>query len=208
MLKNTLDAAHALLSVAGKTSFELFHAALLRIPAAGCAGAVKTVNKNVIIGTYYMKKMLISLALATTLTTPFVIAKEASSEKQANTAVQFRQAVLQLVRSNMGPLGGMAKGQIDYDAEVIRVNAMRIEQLALMMGDYFELDTRKFPVKTEAADIIWEEMSDFESKRQDMVDAAATLQKIALAKDESNYRSAIGTLGSTCKACHDKFKTD
>mgnify|MGYP000692650075 FL=1 len=95
-----------------------------------------------------MKKMLISLALAATLTTPFVTAKEASSEKQANTAVQFRQAVLQLVRSNMGPLGAMAKGQIDYDAEVMRVNAMRIEQLSLMMGDYFELDTRKFSLDT------------------------------------------------------------
>ena len=103
---------------------------------------------------HIMKKMLISLALAATLTTPFVTAKEASSEKQANTAVQFRQAVLQLVRSNMGPLGAMAKGQIDYDAEVMRVNAMRIEQLSLMMGDYFELDTRKFSVKTEAADAI------------------------------------------------------
>lgn len=155
-----------------------------------------------------MKKMLISLALAATLTTPFVNAKEASSEKQANTAVQFRQAVFQLVRSNMGPLGGMAKGEIDYDAEVMRVNAMRIEQLALMMGDYFELDTRKFSVKTEAADIIWEEMGDFKSKRQDLVDAAANLQKVALAKDEANYRSAIGTLGATCKACHDKFKTE
>jgi len=155
-----------------------------------------------------MKKMLISLALAATLTTPFVTAKEASSEKQANTAVQFRQAVLQLVRSNMGPLGAMAKGQIDYDAEVMRVNAMRIEQLSLMMGDYFELDTRKFSLKTEAADAIWEEMGDFESKRQDMVDAAANLQKVAIAKDEANYRSAIGTLGSTCKACHDKFKTE
>jgi cytochrome c556 len=155
-----------------------------------------------------MKKVLILLTLAAILNSPLAIAKEASSEKQANTAVQFRQAVLQLVRSNMGPLGGMAKGQIEYDADVINKNAMRIEQLALMMGDYFETDTRKFTVKTDAADTIWEQMGDFSSKTRDMVAAAANLQAVALAKDESNYRKAIGELGSTCKACHDKFKTD
>jgi len=155
-----------------------------------------------------MKKILISLAVAATLTTPLAFAKTASSEKQANTAVEFRQAVLQLVRSNMGPLGGMAKGEIDYDADVMVTNSLRINQLALMMGDYFELDTRKFAVKTQAEDIIWEEMDDFKSKIKDLTNASANLQTIALAKDVTNYSQAIGDLGATCKACHDKFKTD
>jgi len=155
-----------------------------------------------------MKKILISLAIAATLSTPFAFAQEASSEKQAATAVQFRQAVLQLVRSNMGPLGGMAKGQIDFDADLMSKNAMRIEQLALMMDDYFALDTRKFKLETAAADAIWEEMDDFQSKSKAMVDAAANLQKIALAKDEANYRKAIGALGTSCKSCHDKYKND
>jgi cytochrome c556 len=155
-----------------------------------------------------MKKRLISLALAATLTTPLVFAKEASSEKQANTAVDFRKAVLQLVRSNMGPLGAMAKGQIDYDADVITTNSLRIGQLALMMGDYFELDTRQFPVETDAKDVVWDEMDDFKSKTKDLINAAANLQRVALTKDDSNYRKAIGDLGSTCKACHDKFKKD
>lgn len=155
-----------------------------------------------------MKKMLISLTLAATLAAPLAVAKEATSQKQADTAVQFRKAVLQLVRSNMGPLGGMAKGQIDYDADVMSKNAMRIEQLAMMMDDYFALDTRKFTVKTDAANTIWEQMDDFSAKSKDMVDAAANLKAIALAKDEANYRKAIGSLGATCKACHDEYKVD
>lgn len=155
-----------------------------------------------------MKKMLISLTLAATLAAPLAVAKEATSQKQADTAVQFRKAVLQLVRSNMGPLGGMAKGQIDYDADIMSKNAMRIEQLAMMMDDYFALDTRKFTVKTDAANTIWEQMDDFSAKSKDMVDAAASLKAIALAKDEANYRKAIGSLGATCKACHDEYKVD
>lgn len=159
-----------------------------------------------------MKKALISLTLAAILSSPVALAenlvKEASSEKQANAAVQFRKAVLQLVRSNMGPLGGMAKGQIEYDADIMNTNSMRIEQLGLMMGDYFVTDTRKFNVKTDAEDKVWEQMDDFNSKIKDMVTAAGNLQKVALAEDQDNYRKAIGDLGATCKACHDKFKKD
>lgn len=155
-----------------------------------------------------MKKILISFALAATLAAPLAMATEATSQKQADTAVQFRQAVLQLVRSNMGPLGGMAKGQIDYDAALMAKNGMRIEQLAIMMGDYFELDTRKFTVETDAENAIWDQMDDFKSKTQDMISAAANLQKVALASEQDNYRKAIGDLGATCKACHDKYKTD
>lgn len=155
-----------------------------------------------------MKKILTSITLVLTLSSPLALANEATTEKQAKTAVQFRQALLQLVRSNMGPLGGMAKGQIEYDADVINKNAMRIEQLALMMSDYFDTDTRKFDLSTEAADIIWEQKSDFNSKAQDLVEAAVSLQKIAMAKDDANYRKGIGALGATCKACHDKFKTE
>ena len=55
-----------------------------------------------------------------------VSAEEAKSERQAANAVQFRQSLLQLVRSNLGPLGAMAKGQIPYDTEVMSTNAMRL----------------------------------------------------------------------------------
>jgi len=81
---------------------------------------------------------------------------EASSEKHAKAATQYRQAVFQLVRSNMGPLGGMAKGALPFDESVMETNAVRLEQLADMMGDYLSVDTRKFDVETGAKDEIWE----------------------------------------------------
>lgn len=155
-----------------------------------------------------MRKTLSAIAILATLFTGTAISKEASSEKQAKTSAEFRQALLQLVRSNMGPLGGMAKGQIPYDADAMQKYGLRIEQLGMMMPDYFETDTRKFSIKTEAADDIWENMADFNTKAQDMVDAAKSLQSVAAAGDEAKFRAAIGSVGSTCKACHDKYKTD
>ncbi len=133
---------------------------------------------------------------------------KATSEKQAATAVTFRKSLLQLVRSNMGPLGAMAKGNIPMNADTIALNAQRIEFLGGMMHDYFALNTTGFDVDTKAKDIIWQEQKDFASKADDMVSAAANLQEIVANNEESEFRRGIGKLGSTCKACHDKFKED
>jgi len=159
-----------------------------------------------------MKKIIIAAAVASVFASvtvaPIALAQEAQSEKQAKSAAQFRKAVLQLVRSNMGPLGGMAKGQIPYNTETMQLNGKRIEQLGLMMEDYFALDTTKFDVETDAKDEVWTNIADFNSKAMDMVSAAKTLQVVAKGQDEAEYRKAIGAVGATCKACHDDYKKD
>jgi cytochrome c556 len=159
-----------------------------------------------------MKKLLSSITMLTLASTvalsSVAVAKEATSEKQAKASVQFRKAILQLVRSNMGPLGGMAKGQIPYDAEVMATNGLRIEQLSYMMEDYFATDTRKFDLKTDASDDIWKNSDDFNALALDMADAAKDLQQVAESGEESDFRKAIGAVGATCKACHDKYKVD
>lgn len=134
--------------------------------------------------------------------------KEASSEKHAKAATQYRQAVFQLVRSNMGPLGGMAKGALPFDESVMETNAVRLEQLADMMGDYLAVDTRKFDVETGAKDEIWENFSDVEKKVMALKTAAQGLQAAVNAGDESAYRGAIGKIGASCKSCHDDYKKD
>ena len=108
----------------------------------------------------------------------------------------------------MGPLGGMAKGAIPYDQDVMQTNALRMKQLAEMLPDYLATDTRKFDVNTEAKDSIWENFSDVEKKAMALKDAALNLEQIAQAGDESAYREAIGNVGSTCKGCHDDYKAD
>jgi len=155
------------------------------------------------------KHLLILLSLAMlTLGMASTQAKEAGSQKQADTVVKFRQSLLQLVRSNMGSLGAMAKGNIPFDTDVMQKNGMRIEQLSLMMPDYFMTDTRGFETKTEAKPEIWDNNEDFAEKMQALTDAAKGLQMAAASGDESSYGKAIGAVGAACKSCHDKYKMD
>lgn len=156
-----------------------------------------------------MKKLISIITLSCLLIVPIGLsAAEATSEKQARTALKFRQSLFQLIRSNMGELGAMAKGHKPFDAAVMEKNGMRLEQLSLMIADYMALDTRKFKTDTEALDKVWEDKEEFAKKIEALTKAAQALQLAAKAGDESKFRPAIGAVGRTCKGCHDAFKAD
>lgn len=156
-----------------------------------------------------MKKLMltgISAIAGVVALSSVAIAEPASSQKHAEAAVTYREAIFQLIRSNMAPLGGMAKGALPMDESVLMTNGMRLEQLANMLGDYMSVDTREFDVHTEAKDAIWENPEDFAKKIEALRSAAVALQATVEAGDDSEYRAAIGKVGASCKSCHDSYK--
>ena len=155
-----------------------------------------------------MKKLILALTAVSCLGATAAVAQPAKNEKQAQNAVQFRQALLQLVRSNVGILGAMSKGAVPYDAAIMEKNGMRLEQLSLMLEDYFKTDTSKFKLETDALDKIWANGDDFSAKAKEFTQAAQNLQAVAKAGDEGEYKSAIGGVFKTCKGCHDNYKAE
>jgi len=137
-----------------------------------------------------------------------VSAQEATSEKQAKNVITFRQSLFQLIRSNMGPLGAMARGQMPFDEAVMAKNAERLAQLAAMVPDYMAVDTTEFNAGSDAKAEIWQNRDDFNQKAQALYDASVALQSVVAEKDADNYRKAIGAIGASCKACHDDYKAD
>ncbi|NMH58838.1 c-type cytochrome [Alteromonas ponticola] len=133
---------------------------------------------------------------------------EVKSEKEARNAVENRKALFTLMKDNMGPLGAMARGKIPYDEAVLQTNSLRLQQLGDMMYDYLLVDTRKFDVNSHAKPALWENVSDAEEKIDGFKKAANNLGRVVAAGDDSQYRNAIGQVGSACKACHDDYKDD
>ncbi len=155
-------------------------------------------------------KLFSILAVATvlSLSASSVDAQPAKSLKHAKKATELRQAVFQLMSSNMGIMGAMAKGKIPLNAEVIGTNSLRLEQLSLMLADYHKTDTSKFDVKTGALDKIWTEKDAFAKKIQALTLASQKLQVAVKSGDEKATKQAIGGVGKTCGSCHDDFKKD
>lgn len=145
-----------------------------------------------------------TLVFASTLT----IAEPAKSEKHAKSATELRQSLFTLIRANMGPLGGMAKGRVPFNAEVVQTNALRINQLSLMISDYTRTDTSGFKVNTDALNKIWTDRADFEKHINDLTKASENLMTVAASGQESAIKKAIGGVGKTCGSCHDAYKAD
>lgn len=155
-----------------------------------------------------MKKTIATMIGTAMLSTFSVLAEPAKSAKHAKDVTEFRQALLILVKSNVGVLGAMNKGAIPFDVATMQTKAMRIEQLSLMMEDYFATDTTGFDVDTAALDKIWNNQADFNDKISALTAAASNLNKVAKAGDSSEFKPAIGQIFKSCKGCHDNYKED
>ncbi|WP_033093912.1 c-type cytochrome [Colwellia psychrerythraea] len=156
-----------------------------------------------------MKKSILALTISSSLVVATAsLAQPASSEKHAIYATELRQSIFKLLGSNMGPLGAMAKGKIPLDAKVVEKNAVRINQLSLMIADYTRTDTSKFDVKTEALAKIWQEPEHFNKDINKLTIASSALIAAAKSNNESEIKKAIGGVGKTCGGCHDDFKEE
>jgi cytochrome c556 len=156
-----------------------------------------------------MLKKVITVIIGTAILSSFTaFAEPAKSAKQAKGVTEFRQAILTLVKSNVGALGAMNKGAIPFNVETMQTNSLRIEQLSLMLEDYFATDTTGFDVDTAALDKIWGNQADFKDKIGALTAAARNLNKVAKAGDTTQFKPAIGQVFKSCKGCHDNYKED
>lgn len=126
---------------------------------------------------------------------------------QAEKTVEARQGYFKLVGANMGTLAGMAKGDIEYDAEAAQTAADNL--VTLTSYDVGHL----FAEGTSAADVdgsralakIWDDIPGLQAAYADFGAAAAEMDKVA-GQGRAEMASALGALGGACKACHDSYR--
>ncbi len=127
---------------------------------------------------------------------------------QAQNAVEIRQSIFKLMGWNMGPLGGMLRGNMDFDIERVQLSAERMSALAPMIPDAFATDTRGADVETAALDGIWDSQDAFNDKAAALIDALGQLKEAADSGDEGATRQAMGGVGAACGSCHDDFRAE
>jgi len=123
-------------------------------------------------------------------------------------AIKARQGEMQLRAFNAGPLFGMAKGQIDYDAELAGKLAGNLKVMldldngrAWAPGSHNEA----YPGETTALPKIWDtypEIGKYGKQYKEAVNALAA----AAGNGVDALKGAVGDLGKSCKGCHDEFR--
>ncbi|WP_121065049.1 c-type cytochrome [Chachezhania antarctica] len=147
-----------------------------------------------------MKSILFSAAIAAmSLTAAPVIANEA--------AMAARHGEMRLLAHSLGVLGGMAKGQIEYDklrAEVAADTLVAVTSIdqSMLWPEGTETGTME---GSSAKPEIWGDKADFTAKWEDLHKAAQTM-KTAAGEGQQAIGAAMGDVGGACSACHKVYR--
>lgn len=152
-----------------------------------------------------MKKRLIAFTTMAALTAFGVYAQDA--EDPFKDAVETRHGLMLQMASDLGTLGGMAKGEVAYDKATATKAASNVAAIASVIS------MAQFPAGSEngkSADSyaladIWAKQDDFLAKITDLNNAAAMMQTAA-ATDSDAIKASMAQLGGACSACHKAYR--
>lgn len=156
-----------------------------------------------------MKFMTMTLiaALAVSAGATNLMADGHADGKALKGAMEARQAQMKLYSFNLGALGGMASGDVAYDAEVAQAAADNLAALtALSQARYWLPGSDSDSLEgSRALPAIWTAESKAATYGMEMAEAALAMQAAA-GTDLAALQAAMGAVGSGCKNCHEAYR--
>lgn len=144
------------------------------------------------------------LIIGLSFTAPAFAAKDDPNLK----LIKARQGDMQIRAFSAGPLFGMAKGKIPYNAEMAGKLANNLKtMLEVDMGRAWKkgTDNKAYAGKTAALPEIWSTYPEVKEKGKAYAKAVKELAAVA-GNGLDALKGKIGALGKGCKGCHDDFR--
>ena len=158
---------------------------------------------------YRNRKILSAVAVCSAVLLGPVTAVTQDKPDPGAKAIATRQGYMKLVVWEAGPLFGMAKGEVAYDADAATTHAANLKTISQYpVTELFLAGTSMAdrPGATRAKADIWQDRARFEAAFDDWQAAVAALAEVA-GDGQPALAAAVGDLGKTCGGCHKPFKT-
>jgi cytochrome c556 len=149
-----------------------------------------------------MNKKLVSVALVAALSAGYALV--GNSQVKPETLVKQRQAAMTLQGKYFGPLVGMLKGSVPFDAKIVARNAAYLDMLSEMPWDGFDPSTKG--VKSAALPAVFTEGAKVKAGIENFQKAVDELVAASKGGNEAAIKAAIGNVGKACGGCHDNFR--
>lgn len=140
---------------------------------------------------------------------------EAASEDEALATAGPEPEVIAQRQANFKAIGKSFKAirtQLEGDSpdfEAIAAAATDMNTAALKIEGHFPEGTSVAEgYDTEALATIWEKPEEFAEAHKRLVDASAEMITLAQGGDAAAVVDQVGTVGGSCKNCHDTFRLD
>ena len=137
------------------------------------------------------------------------LATAASAQVKPEDQIKFRQAGYSFMSWNMGKIKANLEGE--YNAQQVQAAAAAIAGIAGSgMGALYGPGTEKDigDVKTRVKPEFFENMPDVGKIATEFNTNAAALATAAASGDKAAVQKAFADTGSSCKACHDKYRME
>lgn len=148
--------------------------------------------------------MRLILAAALSLTPMAALAQDESPEE---VALEARRGYMLMLAANMGPLAGMAKGEVPYDEETASFHANNLAALASYGVEmHFLPGTAEGQMEdSDALPKIWDNLEDVKAKHDNLKKAALAAPEGVMGGPEQ-VAQVVQNIGGACKACHDEYR--
>lgn len=153
------------------------------------------------------RRLSVAAALSALLLAPTAAVTQ---DDPGERAIGARQGFMQVVTWEAGPLFGMAKGDIEYDADTAADNAEKLNAIVQYPVDrLFIPDTSKadYTGDTRALAAIWDNPDEFAAAYEDLQEAVAVVAEEA-GKGRDAMAASVQELGNSCGNCHDDFRAE
>jgi cytochrome c556 len=149
-----------------------------------------------------MQKTFTSVTVGAVLCGVIATASFAQGE---NKAVAARHAQMQMIGYHTGLLGGVAKGEMAYDAAMVDAAASNIASLAAIERATMWIEGTEQGVADDsrAKTEIWSDAEGFDAAFEKLETAATAMVGAA---DAAAVGAGMGDLGGACKACHEEYR--
>jgi len=121
-------------------------------------------------------------------------------------AIAYRQSVMTLIGQHFGRIAAVVKGEKPYQQQEVAKNAELVSTLSKLPWDAFAAagaDKGKTHMKPE----VLQNKEAFKSAAAAMEKEAAKLAQVAAGGSLDDVKTQFGAVGKSCKACHDKWRT-
>lgn len=144
---------------------------------------------------------------------PAAVGNAATPDMSAVSGAQAK-AVMQERHEGMETIGKTTKAlkrQLDSsspDMAAVSAGAAQMQDLSNKASGWFHAGTGPDVGKTGAKPEIWQNQQDFAAKLHGFQEAAKAFNAAAMSGDAPSIKNKFGELGQSCKACHDKYRSE
>ena len=151
-----------------------------------------------------MKRYALTAAIAALAAT--IALPAAAQFQRPEDAVKYRKGAFFVMGQHFGRLNAVAQGRAPYEPVSTTFNAEVVQMMAMLPWAGFVDGTDKGD--TRALPKIWSERAQFDAGAVKLREETNKLVAAAKSGDLDQIKAAVGSVGQTCKACHDNFRKE